>query len=213
MASGGPGKAVLVVDATEQALRSCLGGLELPRRALSLPITAEAPAALPNFVELWGDVSELRAVIEAWPHPARAWLVAEFVPFAYDRSWPSGEPSPGLRMISTVHRHPDLSRDEFAAYWRGPHTAVAKRYTVPVWNYVQNVVVEALGHDSEIDGFVGMHFRTAEDRRARWHDHPEEARRGAEDAVRFMDVERSASMLAVETVWDEASRGARIEET
>jgi hypothetical protein len=191
------------VDATEDVLRSFLAGLALPRRALSVPVASEAPAALPSFVELWGDASEIRAVIEAWPHPARAWLVAEFVPFAYERSWPSGESSPGLRRISTVHRRPDLSRDEFAAYWRGPHTAVAKLYTIPVWNYVQNVVVEALGHDSGIDGFVGMHFRTAEDLRARWQDHPDEARRGAEDAARFMDLERSASMTAIETVWDD----------
>jgi len=206
-ASSAPQKAVLISEASGDALRSHLAKLELVRRALSLPVTPDPPAALPSFVELWGGGSELRAVVASWPHPARAWLVAEHVPVAYRRSWPSGEASPGLRLVSTVHRRPGLDRAAFAAHWCGPHVRIATSYSVPVWHYVQNLVVEPLGHASDVDGFVGMHFRKAEDLRARWQDHPQEAARGAEDAARFMDVARSVSIAAIETVWvDEVGR-------
>lgn len=134
-------KVVLISDASADALRSQLAGLDLARRALSLPVAEDPPAELPNFVELWGETSRLRAV-------------------------------------------------------------VAKSYSVPVWHYVQNLVTQALGHDSHVDGFVGMHFHRAEDLKARWQDHPQEAARGAADAARFMAVERSVSITAIETVWD-----------
>lgn len=201
----GPTKAVLVSAMPGSALTRHVAGLALPKRALSLPVAPDPPPALPSFVELWGETAALRAEVAAWPGPARAWLVAESVPIAYERTWPSGAPSPGLRMVSTVHRRPDLDREAFEAHWRGPHTEVALRYTVPFWRYVQDVVREPIGRDAEeVDGFAGMHFRTAEDLRARWQDHPEEAARGAADAARFMDVDRSVAVTMVETVWDDA---------
>lgn len=201
---GGPRgqKAIVVSDAPRDALTSFVAALALPRRALSWPVDGESSPTLPSFVELWGAEAVLRATIDRWPFAGRAWLVEEFVPVAYARTWPSGERSPGLRMVSTLHRRADLSRAEFEAHWRGPHVAVATSYTVPVWHYVQNVVREALGHDSDVDGFVAMHFRTEADLRARWRDHREEAARGAEDARRFMAVERSTSATMVEILWE-----------
>lgn len=200
-------KAVLISDAPELELRAQLATLDLPRRALSYSIDPIPPPSLPSFIELWGEIDRLRDCIERWPGPVRAWLVKEFLPVSYARSWPSGEASPGIRMLSTVHRRPDLSREAFEAHWLGPHAVVAKSYTVAVWHYSQNVVLEAMGHDSDVDGFVGMHFRTAADLQARWRDHPEEAARGAADAAKFMTVERSIHMTAIETVWDDHEQG------
>lgn len=202
-------KIVLIAEDSKEALSAHVAGLDLPRRALSWPVESESPPAIPNLVELWGDPASLSSIVEAWPHPARAWRVVEHVPVAYARTWAGGEPSPGLRMISTIHRRPDMSCEDFIRYWHGPHARVAREYTVPVWHYVQNAVVEPLGHESDIDGFVGMHFRTAEAMRARWQDHPEEAARGAADAARFMDVGRSLSVTTIETVWDGPARIVR----
>jgi hypothetical protein len=196
-------KAIVVSEASGDALARHLAELDLPKRALSLPVAPTPPTSLPSFAELWGSESEIRAAVARWPFPSRAWLVEEFVPVAYERTWRSGEASPGLRMVSALHRRADLSREAFEAHWRGPHALVAKSYTVPVWNYVQNVVRVALGHDSDVDGFVGMHFRTAEDLEARWRDHPREAARGAEDAAKFMAVDRSIGITTIETIWDE----------
>lgn len=213
-------KAIVVSAASRDVLAAFIADLALPRRALSWPVDATPPPALPTFCELWGPEAELRAIVARWPFPGRGWLVDESVPVAYARTWRSGEPSPGLRMISTLHRRPDLSRAAFEAHWRGPHVEVATSFTIPIWHYVQNVVREPLGYvgghegsldgdrdvdadvDAGVDGFVGMHFETEAALRARWRDHPEEAARGAEDARRFMAVERSVGITAIETVWD-----------
>ncbi len=196
-------KAILVGDTEGGRLRPHVAGLALPRRALSLPHGKDRPLGLQSFVELWGEEAALRATVALWPLPVRAWLVEEHAPLVYERSWPSGTPSPGVRLVSTLHRCKGMSRDAFARHWLGPHTRVALAYTVPVWHYNQNLVVEALTPDSGVDGFVGMHFETAEQMRARWSDHPLEAARGAADAAQFMDVTRSASMVAEETVWED----------
>ncbi len=196
-------KAILVSEGSAASLTDCVARVALRKRALSLPIPPKAGHDFPSFVELWGEPSELRLTIETWPFAARAWLVRESVPIAYTRTWPSGKASPGVRFLSTVHRLVGLSHVAFEEHWRGPHTQVAKSYTVPVWNYVQDVVVEAFDDLSEEDGFVGMHFRTADEMKRRWQAFPEEASRGAEDAAKFMDVDRSISIVAVETVWDE----------
>ena len=199
-------KAIVVSRDPEGKLASHVASLDRLRRALSLPLAPERPDALPSFCELWGEESELQRVVASWPFPARAWLVAEHTPVDYQRSWPSGMPSPGVRLVSTLFRRPGTSRREFEAHWLGPHARIAWSYTVPVWRYSQNVVVRALTeHDGE-DGFVGMHFRTPEELESRWRDHPDEAERGAADAALFLDVPRSVSIRARETVWDANSQ-------
>jgi hypothetical protein len=199
-------KFLLVSEGPVDDLRELLAGLSLPKRSASFPQDQSAfKPDLPNLIELWGDPSSLEATIQHWPYPVRAWHVRELIPLAYRRTWASGVPSPGLRMISSIHRRSGISRAQFERHWSGPHTVVAKGYTIPVWNYVQNMVVEALGHDSPEDGFVGMHFRSSADLQARWTDYPEEAARGSRDAAEFMDAERSISFIGVETVWSEDS--------
>ncbi len=199
-------KAILISSGSTEALISHVASLELPRRACSLPVDPETGTSLPSFIELWGETDRLRPIVASWPVVVRAWLVAEHVPVAYDRSWPSGDPSPGVRMISSIHRREGMSRAEFEAYWLGPHTEVARSYTIPVWHYNQNVVIESLTPGCDADGFVGMHFRSAEELRARWQEHPTEAAAGARDAANFMALDRSLSITAIETVWDTASQ-------
>lgn len=207
--SVGLSKAILISESPERAsaqdLEALLCDLDLPKRALSLPVESDVASPITSFIELWGERDALRETAAAWPFSARAWIVAEFVPIAYQRSWPSGERSPGLRMVSAIHRRAGITRADFEAHWRGPHTQIARSYTIPVWHYNQNVVVEALDPESDVDGFVGMHFHNAEDLRARWQDHPAEAARGSADAALFMAVERTLSMTAIETVWEKST--------
>ena len=206
-------KAILVhqFQPTED-LREQVAGLAVtPRRALSLPTiqgaaavgaAADAPA-IAAFVELWGTHTALRAAIATWPAPVSAWLVDEHLPADAPRSWPAGGPSPGVRLVSSVYRKAGLDRSSFSHHWRTLHTEIAMSYTVPVWRYSQNVVVEVLRPDEGEDGFAVLHFRTAEDLAARWSRYPEEARRGAEDAALFMDPRRGWSVAMTETVWEE----------
>jgi hypothetical protein len=196
-------KLILIAWEPAPSLVEHVSALALPRRAISTPGNTDGPRDFHAFVELWGPEPDLRRLVRAWPGEASAWLVDERSPVRYDRSWPSGTPSPGLRMISTLHRREPMSREAFAAHWHGPHTRIAASYTIPVWHYNQNLVVEALANDNGEDGFVGMHFETPTQLASRWADHPEEAARGAEDAERFMDTQRSRTLVAVETVWEE----------
>jgi hypothetical protein len=198
-------KAILIgreVHPSPSSLEAYVAGLGIPRRALSLPVSSEPPPDFPSFIELWGGEQELREAVERWPFEVGAWLVEEYQPKRYERDWPSGTRSPGLRMVSILHRRPDLSREAFAAHWLGPHTRVALSYTIPFWHYNQNVVVEALANDGGEDGFAGMHFETREQMEARWSAHPEEAARGTADAARFMDTNRNPTVITFETVWE-----------
>ncbi len=194
-------KATLIASAPAAQLAGHVGALGLPRRAISLPADPDVAPGFHAFIELWGDESAVRTAVEKWPFPARAWLVTEHSPLRYERTWPSGTPSPGVRLVSSVFRRPGLTRAAFADHWLGPHAHVARSYTVPVWHYNQNVVIEALTPDSGEDGFVGMHFETRDQMQARWRDYPAEAARGAKDAALFMDATRTVSLVTVETVW------------
>jgi hypothetical protein len=198
-------KAILIgkgIHPSPSSLETYVGALGLPRRALSLPASSDPPPDFPSFIELWGGEEELREAVACWPFEVGAWLVEEHRPKRYGRDWPSGARSPGPRMVSILHRRPDLSREAFAAHWLGPHTRVALSYTIPFCDYNQNVVVEALANDGGEDGFVGMHFETRAQMEARWSAHPKEAARGAADAERFMDTSRNPTVVMIETVWD-----------
>ena len=218
-------KAVLISSGPRSELTAFVAALDLEKRACSLPVELEGHEALPSFVELWSDAKRLLQIVASWPFSARAWLVEENLPLGYERTWASGTPSPGVRMVSTIYRRDGMSRADFEKHWLGVHTKIAKSYTIPVWNYSQNVVRESLvsgAHaadmtsqsdsassaerfdSAEIDGFVGMHFKSADEMRARWQDYPAEAEVGALDAAKFMNIDRSASMTAVETVWEES---------
>lgn len=198
-------KAILICDAPAHTLASIVEGLPLPRRAISLPVEQDADASAPpfsSFIEIWGDLDALKKTVSTWPFAVNAWRVREFAALVYERTWPSGEQSPGVRMVSSIQKNAGMSLSEFEAHWRGPHTEIAKSYTVPVWHYNQNVVLENLSGELSVDGFVGMHFRAVEDMAARWRDYPAEAARGSEDAAKFMVPEETQSITATETVWE-----------
>ncbi len=171
--------------------------------AFSIGVPSAPPASTAaEFVELWGTADALRAAVARWPEAPSAWLVEESRIAEAPRTWPSGTPSPGVRMVSSVFRRPELSRAAFAERWRTQHAAIAMSFTVPIWRYEQNVVVEQLRGDGGEDGFAVLHFRTARDLAARWADHPDEARRGREDAAQFMDLERGWNAIMKETLWE-----------
>ncbi|MBW2423235.1 MAG: EthD domain-containing protein [Deltaproteobacteria bacterium] len=195
-------KAILIGREPHASLQSYVESLGLPRRALSLPATSDPPPDFHCFVELWGAEDALRDAVGRWPFEMGAWLVEESTPKRYERVWRSGTASPGIRMVSILHRRPGLSREAFAAHWLGPHTRVALSFTIPFWQYSQNVVVEPLANDAGEDGFVGMHFETREQMEARWSAHPEEAARGLADAEQFMDTSRNPTVVTIETVWE-----------
>jgi hypothetical protein len=203
MAEGSPKLILVHRDPLPDLDRHLAGLTAIATRTLSVPASPAPEPPIAAFVELWGPVESLRAAFASWPAPVSAWLVEETRPADAPRSGPSGSVSPGIRLVSSVYKRPGLDRAEFARYWRGPHAEIALAYTVPVWRYSQNVVVEAWGPEEGEDGFAVLHFRSEEDLAARWSRHPVEARRGAEDAARFMDATRGWNAAMRETVWEQ----------
>ncbi|HEX6311823.1 MAG TPA: EthD family reductase [Acidimicrobiia bacterium] len=117
-----------------------------------------------------------------------AYRVDERVVKDYDRTWPDGERSPGVKFVSLMRRAAGLSPDEFDAYWRDRHTPIALEHHGGMWKYVQNVVREALTPGAPpLDGVVEMHFPTQADFRDRFFTPPGSMQLVLDDAYRFMD--------------------------
>jgi hypothetical protein len=136
--------------------------------------------------------------------PARSSLLEmqERKVIAYERGWELGTQTPGERVVTVVERKPGMTRQEFDRYWREVHTGVALSYTVAPWAYVQYLTTTSLLPGGiEPDGALVMHFRSGEERRSRYEDHPDDAARGAADAAAFMDMERTRMTLMHETIW------------
>lgn len=173
----------------------CEGFLERGRR-----IAAEAPESLHaltlNPVDVSAEEAGLRpggepifdGVIEAWSKsaesaaPAFDWkpdllsagyiyLVEEKVEKPYERDWPVGERSPGVKSFFLALRHPSMTHDEMARYWGEQHAPLALRIHIGMWRYTRNVVTKAESPGApDWDGMAILHFKTAEDLRERFYD-------------------------------------------
>src|SRR5207302_4742237 len=118
--------------------------------------------------------------------------------------WPPGEPSPGVKRVSFVHRNPSLTHEAFARHWADVHTPIARQHHPTLWRYCQNVVrevlVDTVGDASEIDGVSELSFRSLEDMTERMYDSEQGRRVAAADIASFLDVPRGWRVLAREHV-------------
>jgi len=87
-----------------------------------------------------------------------AYRVEEALPVAYERTWPDGEPTPGVSLLTLFRRKRDLDDDTFLRRWHGGHTPLSLEIH-PLWCYVRNVVLHAEGDAEPWDGIVEEHFR------------------------------------------------------
>src|SRR5687768_12644809 len=53
------------------------------------------------------------------------YAVDRAVPVEYERTWPTGTPSPGIKQVTFLTRKPGMTDDEFITYWHGTHTPLA----------------------------------------------------------------------------------------
>ena len=117
---------------------------------------------------------------------ADSYEVTEVTKKEYERDWPDGERSPGIKSIYIARRHKEMTQDQYARYWSEQHGPLALRIHVGMWRYTQNVVVSARSEGApHFDGFALLHFRTGEDLRERFY--ADDAGRAAiaEDVAKF----------------------------
>ena len=83
-----------------------------------------------------------------------AYRVTEALPVAYRKTWPDGEITPGICLLTLFNRKKGLDDKTFLDRWHNSHTPLSLRIH-PLWNYSRNVVDEILTETSEkFEGIV-----------------------------------------------------------
>ena len=134
------------------------------------------------------------------------YLVTESVP-RWRPAPPVGDVSAGFQLLSLLHRPPAMSHDEFTDHWINSHLALSLAIH-PQWTYVRNIVSEPLTEGAKAFDAVCEHgFERPEhllDPRFFYGAGSDEEKLAknrviiAEDAVKFVDTQRSASQTTVE---------------
>ena len=98
-----------------------------------------------------------------------------------------GQRTPGVKLISAVQRHPDLSHEEFVAHWLTRHVPLALEHHVGLVHYVTNVVDRRLSQGGvDFDGIAELGFASEEEMRTRLYGSAEGKRLIEEDIGRFL---------------------------
>lgn len=151
------------------------------------------PGGEPAFdavVEVWSEVAsaarEVLAGDRSLVSKCYSYLVDEKVEKPYERTWPAGERSPGVKSFYLALRHPSMTHEQMAEYWGQQHAPLALRIHVGMWRYTRNVVTRAESEGApDWDGMAILHFRTAEDLRDRFYDSEAGRAAIAEDVAKF----------------------------
>jgi hypothetical protein len=89
-----------------------------------------------------------------------AYHVSEGVQRDYERTWPEGEASPGMKMVAALHRADGITPEQFVDGWLHQHVPLALAHLVGLWRYVTNTIVAPLTPGAPaIDGIVEVHYR------------------------------------------------------
>ena len=144
---------------------------------------AEAPSPVPTpdgellhvaEVAVWVDAYDrqgpaVTAALRGVGARTAGYLVTESLyddygttPHAATRSWPDGEPSPGVLTVALIHRPAGLAYDEWIHRWHGTQSPVSGELQ-PRTRYVRNEVRRAITPDAPpIDGIVEEAWPSAE---------------------------------------------------
>jgi uncharacterized protein (TIGR02118 family) len=194
--------AVAFVDGTE-ATRAAVDVRARPDELLSLA-AADTERDASAVIALW-DVDSPRAALSfPLPDGARligAYRVDEVVQKDYQRTWPSGETSPGVKLFCFVRRKGDITHDDYSKHWRENHGPLAVARQPGFWHYVQNHVAESLTDSTpDVDGLGELHYRSVEAVETETYDSEEGQQLIWDDTLRFMDHDRSTVLVTRETV-------------
>ncbi len=157
-----------VFDRTVPALRALApGALKIGLTDAPNPRLTILPLRGQNLlmVSVLGDV-DTGAFVRALEGPGVevfGYRVDASYPIRYERSWPDGERSPGIVLLTLLARNPKLGPDEFLREWHGVHTPKAMRIH-PMWSYARNVVTARVPEASPpFEGIVEEHYRERAD--------------------------------------------------
>ena len=105
------------------------------------------------------SATPLRRTFGELVHHADGYRVAATVQRDYQRTWPDGEPSPGVKTIVPLRRKDGLTHEQFVDHWLHVHAPLALTHVLGIGRYVTNVIVEPLTPDAPAaDGIVEVHY-------------------------------------------------------
>ena len=152
------------------------------------------PGGQPAFdavMELWtGDDTAAEAcrlaVRGRTGGESHLYRASEFLERDYDRTWPDGEVSPGIKSFYLALKRADITHEEMARHWGETHAPLALKHHVGMWRYVRNVFDAALTPDApNWDGVAELHFRNSDDLINRFYDSDEGRAVIAADIAKF----------------------------
>ena len=204
-------------DSLERALvaeaTSFVSGGNARRAAVNVRVGGEEWEQLEEFnnehdamamVKLWDPVSTDAALKFPLPDGARlvgAYESDEVVQKEYEQTWPSGTPSPGVKLVCLVRRTPEISHQQYLDHWRNNHGPLAVRVQPGFWHYVQNHVSDWVTDDTpDFDGLGELHFQTVDDVFNGMYADEESERLIFEEIPRFMVKELSTVIATKETL-------------
>ena len=90
---------------------------------------------------------------------------------SWERTWPDGEYAPGVKYVSFVRRHDDISHGQFVRHWTEVHAPLARTHHIGLAGYTQNVVIGCYTPGGAgIDGVAELRFATRDDFEQRFYD-------------------------------------------
>jgi len=186
-------------DASRGAVDVRVEGDELD--VLQAVVTEHATRAVVSLSDARSPSVALGLALPARGHLVGGYVVDEVVQRDYERTWPAGAASPGVKLVCFVERRPDTSREAYRAHWRERHGPLALAHQPGFWRYVQNHIVERLTDTTPyVDGIGALHFRTAGEVFTGSFDSEEGMRLIMEDTERFMNHDASTTLPTNEYV-------------
>lgn len=115
------------------------------------------------------------------------------------RTWSLGQVTPGVTMLFTIHRRPQMTPDAFHQWWEQSHAPIALRHHVGMWDYAQVSVIDTL-HGDPWDGFAVTQWPTLDDLMHRFSSGPDGTEALRNDAAQFTDPSTLQRHLMDESV-------------
>jgi hypothetical protein len=106
------------------------------------------------------------------PGDLKAIALGHHLGWDYERSWPDGAPTPGIKQVSFLHKGRGVSDEDFRQRYRA-HVREARRHMPGLWKYVQNLVDPLPSDRAELFGVSELWFESVDDFRDRYWARPE----------------------------------------
>ncbi len=122
----------------------------------------------------------------------------EHLGWDYERSWPDGTATPGIKQLSFIHKARDVSDEDFVRRYRA-HVPEARRHMPGLWKYVQNLVDPLPSDRAEPYGVSELWFDSIDDFRERYWASPESQPEEHAEVSQFLSS-RTWSLLTHEVI-------------